>query len=283
MSMLPNKEMSGQPVVAGIEVDKYLFAEAKHIYATMQVATEVPVSFVYGGLPYAVMMATPADLEDFAYGFSLTESIIGAVGDLRSVEIVPTNDNITIEITVSSDQFKAHLAKRRMMSGRTACGLCGVAKVEDLPAAQAIAGKVPNISTEAVSHALQSLEPLQIINQMTRSVHAAAWCDMKGHVVIVREDVGRHNALDKTIGFMARQQISPKDGFLLITSRASFEMIEKSALFGVHTIVAVSAPTSLAIQRADALGVRLFAIARQDSMIKFTSGLSREGETSNHE
>lgn len=275
--------MAGQAVLTGIEVKKYVFAEAKYINDTMQVATEMPISFVYGGLPYAVMMATPADLEDFVYGFSLTEGVIRSVGDVRSVHIVPEKDSMKVEITLSSDQFKSHLAKRRMMSGRTACGLCGIETVGDLPVAQALQQPGVKIHPGAIHRALESLEAFQSLNRLTRSVHAAAWCEIDGRIVVVREDVGRHNALDKTIGYLLREGVNPKDGFLLITSRASFEMIEKAALYGAQTIVAVSAPTSLAIQRAEALGVRLLAVARQDSMIEFTSGLFQTAESRHHE
>ena len=283
MLMLQNKQMNDHAVVAAIEVEKYLFEDERQIKFSLQVATEMPISFVYGGLPYAVMMATPADLEDFVYGFSLTEGVIRSVADIRSLQIVPLQESITVEITLASDQFKTHLAKRRMMSGRTACGLCGVENIADLPVAQAMQQVGPVILPASIHRALKSLEASQSLNRLTRSVHGVAWCDLTGQIVVVREDVGRHNALDKTIGHLLRESIDPKSGFFVITSRASFEMIEKAALFGAQTVVAVSAPTSLAIRRAEALGVRLVAIARLDSMIEFTSGFNKTVESSSNE
>ena len=274
----------GDPAgLSGFTAEHYLFADSRRKQLEIQVAVEVPVSVVYGGMPYAVMMATPDDLQDFAYGFSLTEGVIQSVQDVRSVEIKRAEESITVEITLSSDQFKSHLAKRRMMSGRTACGLCGIESLDDLPVADPVTSQISVVLPDAIHRALQSLESLQSLNRLTRSVHAAAWCDHTGEIVVLREDVGRHNALDKTIGHLLQKDIKAQTGFFVITSRASFEMVEKAALFGAQTIVAVSAPTSLAIRRADALGVRLIAIARQDSMIEFTTGFRQAGENSNHE
>ena len=282
--LMPQSDRIDSPAgLSGFKAKHYLFADATRKQLELQVAVEVPVSFGYGGMPYAVMMVTPDDLRDFAYGFSLTEGVIQSVKDIRSVEIRRAEESITVEITLSSDQFKSHLAKRRMMSGRTACGLCGIERLDDLPVADHVTKQASVIQPDAINRALQSLEGVQSLNRLTRSVHAAAWCNDKGEIIVLREDVGRHNALDKTIGHLLQKDIKAQAGFFVITSRASFEMVEKAALFGAQTIVAVSAPTSLAIRRADALGVRLIAIARQDSMIEFTTGFRQAGENSNHE
>jgi FdhD protein len=259
--------------------EKIVFADDKRTQCDISIATEMPISFVYGGMPYAVMMATPADLHDFVYGFSLTEGIIQKSDDIREIIIEPAVDHITIKIVLSSAQFQAHLAKRRMMSGRTSCGLCGVETLADLPVA--LQSKVPYvepISLDAVHQALNTLAQHQPLNQATRSVHAAAWCNRQGLILVSREDVGRHNALDKVIGCLLQKSMHAHDGFLLITSRASFEMVEKAALFGIRMIVAISAPTSLAIRRAEDLGVTLYGIARHDSMIQFTSSHAIAGE-----
>lgn len=259
--------------------EKIVFADNKRTQCDIPIATEMPISFVYGGMSYAVMMATPSDLHDFVYGFSLTESIIQKFEDIREIVIEPAVDHITIKIVLSSVQFQAHLAKRRMMSGRTSCGLCGVETLADLPVAHQSKGPPAEpISLDAVHQALSTLTQNQPLNEVTRSVHAAAWCNRQGLILASREDVGRHNALDKVIGCLLQNSIQAHDGFLLITSRASFEMVEKAALFGVRMIVAISAPTSLAIRRAEALGVTLYAVARHDSVIQFTSSHAIEGE-----
>jgi FdhD protein len=252
--------------------EKIVFAGDQRTQCDIDVATETPINFVYGGMPYAVMMATPEDLHDFVYGFSLTEGIIQKAEDIRDIRVEPAGDHITIKIVLSSAQFQAHLAKRRMMSGRTSCGLCGVETLADLPVAHQISpSDSAPISLDAVHQALGQLAQHQPLNQVTRSVHAAAWCNGKGLILAAREDVGRHNALDKLIGCLLQKSMKAQDGFLLITSRASFEMLEKAALFGIRMIVAISAPTSLAIRRAEDLGVTLYGVARHDSMIKFTS------------
>ena len=276
--MRQSNRVAEQKAVCSFTAEKVVFADNAHAQFEAGVATETPVCFVYGGMPYAVMMATPADLEDFVYGFSLTEGIIKTADDIREIVITHAEDTITANIVLSSSQFQAHLAKRRMMSGRTSCGLCGVETIADLPMAHKIDAANSSLSLEAIHQALLRLEQHQPLNQITRSVHAAAWCDGQGKIIVAREDVGRHNALDKVIGHLVRMASHSHDGFLLITSRASFEMVEKAALFGAHTVVAISAPTSLAIRRAQALGVTLFAVARHDSIIKFTSSTIHAGE-----
>ena len=270
--------MPSQQAVSSYTVEKFVFADHRQTQMETGIASETPISFVYGGMPYAVMMATPDDLEDFIYGFSLTEGLIKTTDDIRDIVITPAHDSITAQIVLSSSQFQAHLAKRRMMSGRTSCGLCGVETLEDLPVAVQRKALGASVSMDAIHEALLHLDQYQVLNQTTRSVHAAAWCDGQGNILAAREDVGRHNALDKVIGHLLRQGIEPQDGFLLITSRASFEMVEKSALFGIHTLVAISAPTSLAIRRAQALGVTLYAVARHDSILRFTSNAIHAGE-----
>ena len=277
-----NDRVPKQEAIYSFAAEKIVFADHERTHYEASVATETPVGLVYGGMPYAVMMATPADLEDFVYGFSLTEGIIKSAADIRSIALDHAADTVTANIILSSSQFQAHLAKRRMMSGRTSCGLCGMETVADLPMAHKVdAAADMAVPLDVIHHAVLNLEQHQPLNKRTRSVHAAAWCDLTGGILVVREDVGRHNALDKVIGHLLQNLIKPQDGFLLITSRASFEMVEKTALFGVHTLVAISAPTSLAIRRAAALGVRLLAVARHDSVIQFTQHEMQAGEAPN--
>jgi FdhD protein len=254
-------------------------APATVVDAGAEVAVEAPVNIVYGNLPYAVMMTTPSDLEDFVAGFSLTEGIIRGIDEIRSIAVTPQDDGIVATVELAPGRFREHLARRRNLSGRTACGLCGVETLTDLPEAQAPGGNSAPIAADAIARALAELEQHQQLNRLTRAVHAAAWCDRNGTVLSVREDVGRHNALDKLIGARLRAGHDASDGFMLVTSRASFEMVEKTAIFGAGTLVSISAPTSLAIERANALGLTLVCIARADSATVFAGRLAAPVES----
>ncbi|MGX1790087.1 formate dehydrogenase accessory sulfurtransferase FdhD [Bosea sp. NPDC055332] len=247
--------------------------------ASAEVAVEAPVNIVYGNMPYAVMMTTPSDLEDFVAGFSLTEGIIRGVDEIRSIVVAPQDEGIIATVELAPGRFREHLARRRNLSGRTACGLCGVETLTDLPTAQACGKTGDPITAEAIARALGGLDQHQQLNRLTRSVHAAAWCDRSGAILAVREDVGRHNALDKLIGVRLRAGHDASDGFVLVTSRASFEMVEKAAIFGAGTLVSISAPTSLAIERANALGLTLVCIARSDSATVFAGRLADSVES----
>jgi FdhD protein len=239
---------------------------------TRAVAVEAPVQVVIGGAAFAVMMATPNDLEDFAYGFVLTEQIAGGLGDIRGVEVEPAEDGWRLKIALSGERLQTHLARGRAMSGRTGCGLCGIEDFSQMPSPRPPLQTQAPIAPDAIRAALSELEARQPLNQATRAVHAAAWCGRDGTVVVSREDVGRHNALDKTIGALARAGVTPDSGFFVITSRCSFEMVAKAAIFGAGTLVSVSAPTSLALERAQRFGVRLIAVARSDQALCFDTG-----------
>jgi FdhD protein len=238
---------------------------------TRAIAVEAPVQIIIGAAPFAVMMATPQDLEDFACGFALTEQIVETAKDIRGVEVERADDGWRVKIAVSSERLQAHLARGRAMSGRTGCGLCGIEDFSQIPAPRALHPQAP-IAPAAIRTALEGLETRQPLNQLTRAVHAAAWCGRDGTIVLVREDVGRHNALDKAIGALAQAGVAPDSGFFVITSRCSFEMVAKAAIFGAGTLVAVSAPTSLALERAQRFGVRLIAVARRDQALCFDGG-----------
>ena len=239
---------------------------------TRAVAVEAPVQIVIGGAPFAVMMATPNDLEDFAYGFALTEQIANRVADIRGVEVEPVEDGWKLKIAISGERLQAHLARGRAMSGRTGCSLCGIEDFSQMPSPRPPLHSPAPIAPEAIRAALSELEAQQPLNQATRAVHGAAWCGRDGKIVLVREDVGRHNALDKTIGALAHAGVAPDSGFFVITSRCSFEMVAKAAIFGAGTLVSVSAPTSLALERAQRFGVRVIAIARRDQALCFEEG-----------
>jgi FdhD protein len=232
------------------------------------VVVETPINILYGGVGFAVMMATPDDLEDFAYGFSFTEGIVARAEEIRAVEIARVADGFKLDIALTGERMSAHLARARALSGRTGCGLCGIDDLAHLPKPPQVAEQAP-IAPAAIKAALQALDSKQVLNAKTRAAHGAAWCGRDGTIVALREDVGRHNALDKLIGALLRQSVAPSDGFFVITSRCSFEMVAKAAAFGASTLVAVSAPTSLALERAAACGLTLIALARADHATAF--------------
>ena len=238
---------------------------------TRAIAVEAPIQIVIGAAPFAVMMATPQDLEDFACGFALTEQIAESLDDVRGLEVEPVEDGWKLRIALSSERLQAHLARGRAMSGRTGCGLCGIEDFSQIPAPSPVHPHPPP-APAAIRAALEDLETRQPLNRLTGAVHAAAWCERDGTIVLIREDVGRHNALDKAIGALARAGVAPDGGFFVITSRCSFEMVAKAAIFGAGTLVAVSAPTSLALERARRFGVRLIAVARRDQALCFEGG-----------
>lgn len=244
--------------------------------AERALAVEAPVNVVYGEVPYAVMMLTPADLEDFAHGFSLTEGVARTPEDVRGVSVETTDEGIVLNVQLSPDRMHAHLARRRAMSGRTGCGVCGVEDLAAVPRAERGSAEAPPVTVDAVRRALMQLEERQPLNAEVRAVHAAAWADRSGDIVLVREDVGRHNALDKAIGALVRRGTDAASGFLVITSRCSFEMAEKAASFGAPALVAISAPTSLALERARRHGLTLVAVARRDTVTVFTGALAEE-------
>jgi FdhD protein len=215
------------------------------------------------------MMVTPSHLEEFAYGFSLTEGVIESRHSIRSICIEQTENGLQCSIDLTPDRLHAHFARRRAFSGRTGCGLCGIDDLAFLPHAKAPQGEAPRLAVAAIQRAVAEMEEQQPLNDRTRAVHAAAWADLDGKLVAVREDVGRHNALDKLIGFLLLRDTDPRQGFAVVTSRCSFELVEKVAAFGARTLVAISAPTARALQRARELDITLVGIARHDSMTVF--------------
>ena len=233
------------------------------------VATEVPVSVQYGTVPYAVMMLTPADLEDFAAGFSLTEGVIAARDEIRSVAAEAGPDGVRLDIELAPGRFHAVLARRRAMAGRTSCGVCGIEDLADLPRARVRGAPAPDIRLGAIRRALDELADGQLLHAQTGAMHAAAWAGLDGAIAAVREDVGRHNALDKLIGAALARGEDAAQGFLLVTSRCSYEMVEKAAAFGAGTLVAISAPTLLGVERARHHGMTLLGLARRDSVTAY--------------
>jgi FdhD protein len=266
---MPRSELSVPMAVASDAETKIIGSDGGSAAGRRSLPTEVPINFIYGGIPFAVMMATPADIEDFAYGFSLTEGIIGHLDEIRGLRIEAAERGLLCSLELTAERLHGHLARKRAMAGRTGCGLCGIDDLGSLPAARRPQGPGPRVTAEAIRRALAALELGQPLNDGTRAVHAAAWARLDGQIDCVREDVGRHNALDKLIGALARRRADPADGFVIVTSRCSFELVEKTAAFGARILVAVSAPTALALERAQALDMAMVAIARHDTMTIF--------------
>lgn len=228
------------------------------------VAEEVPVAFEYNGVSHAVMMATPADLEDFAYGFSLSEGIVDAAGQIYDCETSSAAGGLTVHLTIAAECFARLKERRRNLTGRTGCGLCGsesLAQALRKPAPLGC-GIPPAFAASAVAAAVEHMRARQLLLAVTGATHAAAWCTADGAIALMREDVGRHNALDKLIGALARSQHVAASGFIAITSRASYEMVQKTASAGVGLLAAVSGVTGLAVDVANEAGLTLLGFAR---------------------
>jgi len=234
------------------------------------VVDERPIALVYNGISHAVMMATPADLEDFALGFSLSEGIIANRGECYGMDVENGPAGISVEIEIASGAFMGLKERRRTLAGRTGCGLCGVDSLDQVCRPLPTLVPARGFTAAGVRRALADIGPRQALTRQTGAAHAAAWCGMDGELRIVREDVGRHNALDKVIGAMARCQADPTEGFFLITSRVSFEMAQKASLAGVAALVGMSAPTLAAVELAETAGMTLLAFARGSDFVCYT-------------
>ncbi len=231
---------------------------------------ETALALTYNGGTYAVMMGTPQNLRDFAVGFSLSEGIVQSADDLRSLDIVHLDDGIELRMWLEPSQAERLNERRRHIAGPTGCGICGIDSIAEAVRPAAIVTEGRSFSPQQIMAAIQAIAPLQTINIETRAVHAAAfWMPGRG-IESLREDVGRHNALDKLAGALAQGKIAASDGMVLLTSRVSVEMVQKAAAMGAPLMVAVSAPTALAVRMADAAGITLAAIARADGFEIFT-------------
>jgi FdhD protein len=230
-----------------------------------QLAQEMPIALEYNGLSHAALLATPLDLEDLAMGFSFTEGIIRDAGDIRDIEVVEHERGLVLRIQIANACLHELKLRRRSLAGRTGCGLCGLESLDEVQRGlDPLPPRLGVYSAAAISKAAEQLRTRQPLHQLTGATHAAAWAGLDGEIQVVREDVGRHNALDKLIGHMLRNELARDDGIAVISSRASFEMVQKAAAAGMSALVAVSAPTTYAIAMANELNVMLAGFARQN-------------------
>ncbi len=242
----------------------------KHSEEQDYIAEEVPIVLVYNGVSHVVMLATPTNLEDFAFGFSMTEGIIQSAQEFLSARVYQRANGIEVNIKIPEQRFACLTDKGRNLTGRTGCGLCGASTLK-----QAIRQPPPvhsgiSVTAEQLTAALADLHSKQSLNQLTGAIHAAAWVEPERGIVDVREDVGRHNALDKLLGLLCRTGKNVNTGFIIVTSRASYEMVQKTAFMGIGLLVAISAPTGLAIRLAEQTGLTLIGFARHDKHVVYT-------------
>jgi FdhD protein len=237
---------------------------------TRAVPVEAPIAIEYNGIGYAVMMATPTDLDDFAIGFSLSERIIGAASDVKSIEAVETDLGWLLKIDIAETCVAPMIERVRVRVSESSCGLCGLENLEQVARPLPVLDAGPAISDEAIFRAIEALRNHQPLNLATGGAHAAAFCDAEGTILYTREDVGRHCALDKLIGALARDGMTPQSGFFLLSSRCSYELVEKTVIARCPALVTISTATSLAVERARAAGLQLIALARQDSALSLT-------------
>ena len=264
-------------------MEQNIFIDTEHSFKTYEVlksqankiekddiAEEVPIAFVYNGISHAVMLASPSDLEDFALGFSISESIVENKSDVYGIEIIHQANGIELQIDIASAHFQSLKDKRRNLLGRTGCGLCGAENLEQ--ALRFPKKKIDHLLTikeSAIIKALEAIHTSQTLQKKTGATHACAWANQEGEIQIVREDVGRHNALDKLVGALKSKDIIDQ-GFVITTSRASYEMVQKTVMLGASMLVAISAPTGLAIRSALKYGVCLVGFARAPHYVIYT-------------
>ena len=260
----------GNDGLKGVECD--LKSVAAHgtlngIATVWQLPEEVPVALLINSTSYAVMMATPADLQDFAIGFALSEGLVRLVSHIDNVLAMPSSDGISVDLAIDETKLIRERMISRSMEGRVGCGLCGIEEMAD--AIRMPRGKLHQtvVSVQAIAKAFTALPQHQPMNATNRTVHAAAWCSVDGAILLAREDVGRHNALDKLIGAMARGNVRPEKGFVLMSSRCSFELVQKCAMVGIGALATISAPTALALKLAKQSGLKLAALSKTGIMI----------------
>jgi FdhD protein len=251
-------------------VERQVWRDGSVSEGTRQIPEETALALTYNGGTYAVMMGTPQDLRDFAVGFSLSEGVVQSADEIETLDVIALDDGIELRMWLAPDKAALISERRRHIAGPTGCGLCGIDSIAEAVRPAAIVPKGRSFSPREIMTAMAAIAPLQAINLRTRAAHAAAfWAPARG-IVALREDVGRHNALDKLAGALAQAKISASEGMVLLTSRVSVELVQKTATIGAPLMVAVSAPSALAVRMADAAGITLAAIARADGFEVFT-------------
>lgn len=261
MFMQPLGVMSPTVAADGIRLEHGASATVRET-----LAEETPVTFAYNGVSHAVMMATPADLEDFAIGFSLTEGVVARADLISDLRVVRYSGGIELQMETSAEVAKGV----RRLSGRTGCGICGKEDVRDVLRALPRVEADSRFDAGSIERAMRELSGRQPLNEETGGVHAAGWASGDGEILEVREDVGRHNALDKLVGALVRAAVRPSTGFIVLTSRGSFELVQKAVVFGAPLLATVSAPTGLAVRVANDAGLTLAGFARAGRVTVYT-------------
>lgn len=236
------------------------------------VAEEVPVALEYNGIAHVVMLASPVALEDFALGFSLSEGIIAAPRELLELELEATPDGVRARMRLTAERFAQLKQRRRGLEGRTGCGLCGVERLGQVRRALPALDVALRLDMQHIAAAMDELDEAQELRALTGATHAAAWLAPGQGPALLREDVGRHNALDKLIGALARARIDAAQGAALLTCRASFEMVQKAAAAGIGILIARAAPTALAVRCTQELGMTLVGFARRGRLVVYSHG-----------
>ena len=253
-----------------LEVEAVEWRDGLEAPTTGSVVEETPVVLVYNHVPHVVMMATPEDLEDFALGFSITEELVASPDELLGVTVERMSRGIEVKVSISDERAKEIESRARRLSGRTGCGICGANDLEGvLKTLHQVAPGQP-VEPGVIHRALDTLTEHQRLNRESGAVHAAGWATLDGTIAFAREDVGRHNALDKLVGAALMQNVNPGEGFVVVTSRASFEMVQKASVLGSPILAAISGPTALAVRVARESGMTLVGFARKDRLTVYT-------------
>lgn len=264
-----------QPGVMAQHVRRHRSASVESV--ADHVGQEWPVALVFNGISHAVMMCTPRDLEAFAVGFSISEGIVERGSDIRDIDVAMHGDGVPIpyaqvELTVVQQAFMALKERRRALAGRTGCGVCGIESIDLLdlaPERVPDTGFLARLAPDAIANAARQLPAHQALTRLTGGLHAAAWCTAEGAIVHAFEDVGRHNALDKLIGQLVLGRADTTQGFVFLSSRASYELVRKAARVGIPMVATISAPSSLAIAIARQAGIRLLSFCREAGYVDY--------------
>lgn len=276
-----NDPLNGADERGAIEQPVRRHRDGKIESALDQVGQEWPVALVFNGISHAVMMCTPRELEAFAVGFAISEGIVERGSDIRDIEVAFHRDGAAlpyaqVELTIVQQSFAALKERRRALAGRTGCGVCGIESIDLLdlaPERVPASGFLERLTPGAIARAARELPSHQALTRLTGGLHAAAWCDADGAILSAFEDVGRHNALDKLIGRLVLDRLDTTNGFVFLSSRASYELVRKAARVGIPMVATISAPSSLAIAIARQAGIRLVSFCRETSFVEYADAL----------